>query len=618
MRIGTFVEQSVDSELSGNVIDVCPVGALTSKPFRFSARPWEMSQKESIACHDGVGSNLYLHVKGSVVKRVVPRGNEAVNEVWISDRDRFSYTGLYAGDRLATPRVKRDGLWYEVDWEEALEELAARLRAIDAGRLGTLVSPSATVEEHYLLQKMTRALGCANVDHRLGYGDCSDQEALPVYPSLGMPVDALEGLEAVLLVGTYPRKEHPLVNHRLRKAARSGASIMAIGPVAFEQNFEPGPMLLASPGAMVDGLREIASALAESGAHSVPEQASMLAGVEVSEAARGIASRLREAEGAAVLLGELAFAHPLASQLRTWSALVARLSGARLGYLALGANAAGAALAGTLPHRGPGGVPVPRIGVAAGAQVAEGLDGYLLFNVEPELDLLSGAQSLPVLERAELVVSFTSFANEAMETYADVLLPIAQFAETDGTYVNLSGSWQSFGAAVPPPGEARPGWRILRVLGNVLGLDGFEHRDCEAVREELREQLAEPAGRNEDMVGALSAPEDGAGGEAIWRSGLRPMYSVDPLVRRAAPLQATAEAGRGAGIRMNGRTAGALGLARGQSARVVQEGRECVLPVHIDELVADHTVTIPPGLAETCTLGPPIGPVTVGLTGGEG
>jgi len=607
MEIGTFIERTVDSELSGNVIDLCPVGALTSKPFRFSARAWEMTQRPAVAPHDAVGSNLYVHVRGGRVMRVVPRENEAVNETWISDRDRFSYLGLTAADRLTVPMVRRNGSWEAVDWETALAATADGLRAIVAeqgpGQLGALGSASATVEELYLLQKLVRALGSHNVDHRLREVDTSDQGLAPLWPGLGLPLADLERLEAVLLVGSNPRKDHPLIGHRLRKAALRGGRVTALNPVDYPFNFPLAASLTVGPRALPEALAGVAKVLGVAGPGPV---ADLVARATPTTAHEAIAKALSTAGRAAVILGDTALAHPRASLLRALGRAIAERTGAALGLLPTGGNAAGAWLAGAVPHRGPAGVRVPSPGLSAQAMLDRGLAGWLCLGIEPVLDCWDGRLAREALRAARFRVALTAYASPEWQELADVMLPIAAFVEGPGTYVNGEGRWQSFEAAVAPPGEARPAWKVLRVLGNLLGAAGFDYVSAGAIREELRATLGSREAPDSD--GRWDIPTGSGLGEGVVRVGEMPAYAVDPLVRRARALQETADAAAPV-VRMSPGLATQLGLATGAFARVSQGQGEATLQVVLDERVAEGCAVIPSGIAATAGLGPSIGPV---------
>ena len=610
MEVGTFVEQAVESEMSGNVIDVCPVGALTSKPFRFQARAWEIGSRGSVAPHDAVGSNVHVHVMAGRVKRVVPRENESVNEVWLSDRDRFSYEGLYDEERLPEPMIKRGGQWSACGWEEALSFAAQALRSLvsehGAGALGTLVSPNASVEEAYLLQKLVRGLGATDIDHRLRDADFSDQEHAPLLPSLGCSIAEVETRDAVLLVGAWPRKELPIINHRLRKASLAGSRIMVLNPMDYDFNFRVDRRIVVSPSGMVDALAGVLAGLS-----SAPELCSELRevvdGAEVSEESRAIGEALAGAERAALFLGPTVAAHPEGALLRALAFVLASATGASLGQLTEGANAAGAWLAGAVPHRGPGGQAPDRPGRDARTMLREPRPGYLLFGIEAELDCADPALASSAMHGADFVAAFTAYRSETMSRYADVMLPIAPYAENSGTFVNIEGRWQSFEAAVPALGDARPGWKILRVMGNVLDIEGFDYLSAEEIRGEVegRAKRASPL-RAAWRLGARAQWPRGS----LCRLGRVPMYAADPVVRRAPALQQTRDA-LFAGISLNANAAARLGLEEGARA-AVHQGDSCItVPVTIDDRLPDGCVAVPAGVPEAASLGPDIGPMLV-------
>ncbi len=608
VEIGTYVAKTVDSELSGNVIDLCPVGALTSKPFRFSARSWEMVQRSTIAPHDAVGSNLHVHVRRDRVMRVVPQENEAVNETWISDRDRFSYEGLYSEDRLGAPAIKRDGSWESTDWDIALEFAVKGMRRVVAERgaqqLGALASPSSTLEELFLLQKLLRGMGSHNVDHRLRQGDCSDQDVAPLFPWLGQSIADLESLNAVLLVGSDMRMEQPLINNRLRKAALNGAGIMAVNPLDFSFNYPTGEALIVPPGEMLDALAGIAKALGVKGG----KRDKLLDGVKVDKTHKAMAQQLQEADRACVLLGALAMSHPQAAHLRALAGFICEQSGATLGYIPEGANGAGAWLAGAVPHRGPAGQMLDAAGADALTMMREGLAGYVLLGVEPELDCWDGAAAGNSVREADFVVALTAYRTPEMEEYADVLLPVSPFAETSGTFVNAEGRWQSFEAVVSPMGAARPAWKVLRVMGNLLELDGFQYMDSHGVRDELKGLLGDA---QPDNTGAWREPSrlDGKA-RGLTRIGDVSVYAVDPVVRRGNALQQTRAAGA-ATLGLNEQAAAKLGLQAGDSVKVLQESGEAELEVELDVRVPDGCVHVAGGVPESANLGPCIGEISI-------
>ncbi|MBX3695023.1 MAG: NADH-quinone oxidoreductase subunit NuoG [Steroidobacteraceae bacterium] len=533
MEIGTWIERSVDHELSANIIDLCPVGALNSKPFRFRARAWEMTQTPLVSPHDGAGSNLWGHVLRGRLMRVVPRPNEAVNETWISDRDRFSYEGVYSADRLSTPMLREGNEWRAVSWETALEAAATGLR--QAKSTGVLASPSATVEELYLLNRLVRGLGSHNIDHRLRQSDFRDQHADPVHPSLGLPLAEVDRLDALLVVGSHLRHEIPILAHRVRKAALRGARVSFLNPARFEYLFPVAAMLESAPARQVGDLAAVlAAALAAGGGTPPAELAELLRSVEVTDAHRALATQLAQGERRAIWLGALALRHPAYADLRALAAALAIATGATLGVLAEGANAAGAYLAGAVPHRDAGG-EVPSIpGLTARAMLEEPLGAYLLAGgIEPWADSVY-PQALRTLGAARCVVAATPWLPDALREVAHVLLPIGTFAETSGTYVNLEGRWQSVPGAARPHAEARPAWKVYRVLCNLLGIAGSEYQTSEEVRDELRricggDLVAGPY----HGVHRVGQPHDAASVPDV------PMYQIDALVRRAPSLQRT-------------------------------------------------------------------------------
>ena len=601
MKIGTYVQHAMTSELSGNVIDLCPVGALTSRPFRYQARSWEMTRHPAVAPHDSVGSNLYVHVRRGSVMRAVPRENAALNETWISDRDRYSYTGLHSDGRLLVPMIKDGSRWREADWEEALLKAASGIRTLGGTNpqdFGTLIAPNATIEELYLAQKITRGLGSNNIDHRLRTGDFRSFGADPVAPWLGQAIAALESTDAVLLVGGNVRKDQPLINHRLRKAALAGGSVMAINPVAFESNFALAETLVTAPSRLVDELAGVASA-----AGAASELAS---GAEVTDAHRRIAEALKQGDNATVLLGNIAVAHPDYTILRALAGAIAQATGARFGIIPESANSVGAWLAGAVPHRDAGAAARAGDGMDFGAMVASPRKGVLLVNLEPEKDVCDPSATMKSLGASEFLVALTAYRTPALDAIADVMLPVAAFTETSGTFVNAGGVRQSFAGVVAPPGEARPAWKVLRVLGNMLDLEGFDQVSSEEVRDELFALCPDtlpdvtPADVPADRV--LSA-------EGLQRIGPVGPYAMDALSRRALPLQETADARRE--IRVSAATASRVGLDEGDEAALLQGSGRVVAPVVIDPAIPDDCVWFPAGVAGSEVLGAMFGSVNL-------
>jgi NADH-quinone oxidoreductase subunit G len=544
MEIGTYVERAVDHELSGNIIDLCPVGALNSKPFRYRARSWEMTQAALVSPHDGVGTNLYGHVLRGKLMRVVPRSNDAINETWIADRDRFSYEGIYSADRLGEPMVREGDEWKKVTWEVALEKAALGLKAAGAD-LATITSASATVEELYLLSKLTRALGSNNIDHRLRQSDFRDQDADPAAPSLGgLSIAAIDQLDALLVVGSNLRREAPVLAHRVRKAAKRGAKIAFLNPTRFDYLFPVAAYLETPPARQLADLAAVYSACLD-GAAPPKHLASLVAGAQANVGHRAIATALKTGQKRAIWLGALTLRHPAYADLRAVAAGIAAATGAALGVLAEGGNAAGAYLAGAVPHREAAGARSASAGKNARDLLTQPQKAYLLFGgVEPWVDSL-GVDAIKSLGAANFVVAATPYADDALKAVAHVLLPISTFVETSGTYVNLEGQWQSFAGAAKPLGEARPGWKVLRVLGNLAGVAGFDYQSSEEVREELRARCVDVA------AGSYQGSHEAKVSAQDVRVVDVPMYSVDAILRRAPSLQRTRE-GKGGPVAYGG------------------------------------------------------------------
>ena len=613
MEIGTYIEKSMVSEMSGNVIDICPVGALTSKPFRFSARSWEMVQRDSIAPHDSVGSNIHIHIKDDRVKRIVPAENEMINEVWLSDRDRFSYEGLYSEDRLLAPMIKEDGVWKEVDWETALRCVKDGIQTIKkkagADSIGTLASPSSTLEELYLLQKFVRGIGCNNIDHRLRHRDFTDQDAAPVFPWLGQSITDLEKCDAVLLIGSNVRKEQPIINHRLRKATMRGCKILVVNPLDYDFNFNTTAKIIVPPADFPRTLAGILKALTGQGTGK-PDAAilKLIEYINISADHKAIARSLGESKQGAVLLGNLATAHPQFSAIRSLAGAIAKLANIKLGYLGESANSSGAWLAGVLPHRKPAGVRSDKTGLNAYDMLDESLKAYVLLGIEPELDCWNGSKAMQAMKAAEFVVCITAYSSEAMRSYADVLLPIALFAETPGTYINNEGRAQSFDGVVSPSGEARPAWKILRVLGNLFNLQGFDYNTSTEVRDEIQKLINDLVPGNEDKWEIPASLTTGNG--SLQRITDVPMNSIDAITRRAHALQQTLDVADGA-VHINSQLARQLGLSAGSRVKVEQDDCNIELSIMIDARVPEHCVLIHAAQSCHASLGPWYGDITL-------
>jgi NADH-quinone oxidoreductase subunit G len=602
-EIVSFVGKSVDSELSGNMIDLCPVGALTSKPFRYSARTWELNRRKSVSPHDSLGSNLVVQVKQNAVKRVVPLENEAVNECWLSDRDRFGYQGLDAADRLVRPVIRDAGTWREVDWHVALDFAARGLQDVKArsggAEIGALAHPQSTLEELYLLQKLVRGLGSDNVDFRLRQSDFGLDGKRRGAPWLGMKVADISRLDRALVIGSFLRKDHPLLASRFRIAAKRQLQISILHCTDDDLMMNVACKAIVAPQELPEMLGQVVKALAEAKAAAIPAQ---VAGLQVQDAARAIAASLAGGKESAIFLGHLAEQHPRAGQIHALALMLAELSGARLGVLGQAANSTGGYLAKALPTEGKG------RGLNAAAMLAAPRKAYVLFGLEPELDCNNPAQAVAALAAAEFVVAFSAYRG-GLADHADVLLPITPFTETSGTFVSCEGRVQSFNAVAKPKGEARPGWKVLRVLGEGLALSGFAHEQSESVKAEAMAAVGDLATALDNRVDAVEYSLGAGQPSGLQRVADVPIYFVDPIVRRAEALQETRDA-RAPRAHMPSALAQRLGLAAGDKVRVRQEG-EAVLEVAIDDKLPPAVVRVAAAHAATAALGAMHGLVTL-------
>jgi len=604
--IGTYIENSVDSEMSGNVIDVCPVGALTAKPSRFAARAWEMRSAEGVAGHDCIGSNIHTHTRNKEVVRVVPAENEKINEVWISDRDRYAYEGLNSESRLSSPMIKVNGKWQETDWNTALEEVVESLRASKDSIAG-LMSPNVTTEEAFLMQKLLRDLGATSIDHRIGQQDFSDDGKAPAVQGLGLEIEALEDLDAALLIGSNIRHDQPIASHRLRKAVEKGASVMLINSVDYDINYPVAESIVSHPGALAVELAAVVKAMLEISQEQAPEGlAALIDSVAVTDAHRAIADNLKVAANSAIIIGTQAMAMPNLSALRQLGALLARLADASFGLLPRGANSVGASLAGAVPFAGVGGKDVNTGNNAAG-MFDTPASTYMLMNIEPERDCANPSQAMRAINAADFVVALTPFDSEAVRSYASVILPTSPYSETSGTFVNAAGNWQRFAANCSPLGETRPAWKVLRVLGNLLELNGYEYLSSEEVRAEVERDSADLAMDNQLDWNCPASLGDAS---ALVRVGDLPIYSTDNVVRRAGALQQTVHAAS-EDVAMNTATAEQLGLTDAAKVVIGQGEDEVSAQLVIDERVPANCVLINSTTVTSSGLGAPYHAVTV-------
>ena len=610
MEIGTYVERSLSSELSGNVIDVCPVGALNAKPSRMQARSWEMLQLASVAPHDAVGSNIYLHVLRDKVMRVVPRENDALNETWISDRDRFSYEGLRSPDRAMQPMVRGDRRWQDSDWSASLDLVASKIRQYPARDIGVLAAPHSSLEELYLLQKMCRSMNILNIDHRVRQADFSDQDSMPLLPSLGQTLESVEHNDAVFLIGSDIRFEQPMLAHRVRKATARGCQVAALNSRELDFLFASQVTWNLAPQRWPHALAEIVKCLPGEALQQLPPALrELVEQVSVSRHAQYVFDLLRHAERPCILMGAMSDVHPQASALRAMASVIAGDVGASFGLLPQAGNSAGAWLCGVLPHRLPAGVPCPEPGLDAAGMLAQPRRLFLLFNLEPEFDFANAPAAVQAMQGAECVVMFTPYVTESMKDYADVILPVATFAETEGTYVNAEGRWQTAGRAVPAPGQSRPAWRVLRVLANTLGLEEFSYESCGQILEECSEHLEPGANAQASRYtpGNINLQADGAG---LYRVSDAPMYAVDNVVRRAGSLQQTVHA-QSPHVAMHDQQARELGVMGEPKVHVLQGRREMSLELRLDATLPMNCVWIQKSAQHMDALGNGIEPVEI-------
>ncbi|RFF32608.1 NADH-quinone oxidoreductase subunit NuoG [Wenzhouxiangella sediminis] len=592
MEIGTFVERNINSELSGNVIDLCPVGALTNKPFRHTARPWEMRARKYVGTHDCLGSHLHYHTRGPKIMRAVPRDNEAVNECWLSDRDRYSHFGLRSEDRLTSPQVKVDGQWREASWSDALDAAARALKgAVEThggSELGVLVSPRATTEEHYLAAAMARSLGSENVDHRLRLLDFTHPQAGRAH--LDVPTAKIAESDAILLVGSNIRHEQPILGHRVRTAWRQGgAKIADINSVAWDFHFDLAERMIVPPQAMVDTFARVAKAAADLTGAALPEGklGEYIAARQPEHEAKQVAGMLKDAASGVLLLGDQALNHPEAGWLRRLAEWLAEALEVALVVLPGPANSAGAWTAGSVPGRG---------GLNARSMISKGRQAYLLWDIEPDFDLADPAAARRALEGAASVVAATTFDNAVLRETADVLLPLSPAPEVDGTWINADGHRDTLQAVGRAPEQSRAGWKILRKLGELAGAEGFDFATLDAVtRQALENDSAEAA---HDEAAAPFVAE----GDTLWRTGEVPIYSGDNILRRAPALQQTTHAAATV-CAVHPTTARRHGLEDAERVRVRQGEASAELDLVLDERVAPGAVGLPVATCPVSTLG---------------
>jgi NADH-quinone oxidoreductase subunit G len=590
-EVMSFVSGSVNSELSGNMIDLCPVGALTSKPFRYKARAWELSRRRSVSAHDSLGSGLAVQTKNNHVLRVLPIENDDINECWLSDKDRFAYEGLNSAERLTKPMIKQDGKWMEVEWQVALEYAGNGLRHIANGagaeQVGALATANSTLEELYLLQKLVRGIGSQNVDFRLRQSDFSGDGKQQGTPWLGMSIADISKVDRFLIVGSFLRKDHPVLAARIRQAVKKGAQANIIHSVDDDLLMKVANKAIVAPDALVEMLTQVSKAL------TAEKQ-----GQSASGEAAAIAKSLAGGERVAVLLGNFAQQHPQAAQLQALAQQIGALSNGKFGFLGEAANSVGGYLAQATPGAK---------GLNAGAMLVTPRKAYVLLNVEPELDCANPQQAISAIQGADTVIVLSAYKHHALD-YADVLLPIAPFTETSGTFVSSEGRVQSFKGAVKPLGEARPAWKVLRVLGNLLKVEGFDQDTSEVVRDEALKGVDIAAKLNNAIGGVEAKAAPTAGG--LQRVSDVPIYATDAVVRRSAPLQATTDAATPQAW-LHSEELKKLGVSAGATVKVSQGQGSVKLVAAADDKLPKGVVRVAAGHAATAALGAMFGTISV-------
>ncbi|MFO1290192.1 MAG: NADH-quinone oxidoreductase subunit NuoG [Nitrosomonas sp.] len=619
-EILSFVGKTVDSELSGNVIDLCPVGALVSKPFRYSARTWELSRRKSISPHCGLGSNLIVQVKQNRVMRILPRENEEINECWLSDKDRFSYEGLNSEDRLSKPMIKRNNQWITCDWQEALlfvvQNLKACVNQYGGRAIGALGSPHSTLEELYLLQKLVRGLGSNNIDHRLRQSDFRVDNYQQGIPWLGMPIAEVSNLKSILIIGSNLRKDHPLLALRVRQAVKSGAQLSIVNSTDDDLLTKVAQRAIVAPSELVRTLAQILKAIIEYRYVEIADKIKeTLTKVNVTDVTRAIANNLVSNQPAGIFLGNLSQHHPNYSEIFLLAQEIAKVTSAKLGVFGEAANSVGAYVAGAIPNRKLGNLTTngEEVGLNAiqmlNAEAVSACKAYILVNLEPEYDTYDPQSALERIKGAEFVVSLSSYKGNITD-YADVILPIAPFTETSGTFINTEGRVQSFNGVVSPLAEARPAWKVLRVLANLLELKGFDYETSEQVCTELLSDYGNVADHLNNRINEFTVNLNEANVNGIERIGEVNIYQSDPIVRRASSLQLTRDAHYPRAI-ISPSLMEKLGLRVGDKITIKQGVGESQLEVEQSESIPDNCIRIASAFNQTATLGGMFGEVSV-------
>ena len=607
MEIGTYVEKSLSSELSGNVIDLCPVGALNAKPSRMKARAWEMDSHNNISAHDSFGSNLSMHTLRNEVIRVVPQENSEINETWISDRDRFSYEGMYSDNRLSQVMRKQSAEWQSSDWSDAIDSVTQTLRKYAPEDIGFLLSANQSNEELYLAQKLARGLDILNIDHRTHQTDFATQDEDPIFPWLGMNINDVEQQDLIIIIGSDLRSEQPMLAHKIRKATLKGAKVIVINPRYTDWHMQLTAHEVVKPQQWVSQLIALLSALNQQSDKNLP--ADLLSKlVDVDESYNEFVNMLLSANRSCVLIGQMMQQHYDYSALRALSYWVAQLSGARFGYVSLASNDAGAALLGVLPHRTVMGKQTEERGLNYLQMIESPRKVYVLVGLEPEWDCALPEQTINALQQADVVISLSSFVSEAMREYCDWLLPINCYAEATGTKINMEGRWQSYSKVVESNDNVKDAWKVFRMLGAELGLDGFDYVAIENVQKEITNCIDGSLEFSNDLTSVPSINNIQSNDDALYCVGDTPIYSVDALVRNATSLQ-QAQGYEESAAYINSTDIEKYGLVAGKWVKVIQGDANGIFQCIVDDNVLPGTIYIPRALPRSEKLNAFYGPV---------
>jgi len=597
-EITAFVGQTVDSELSGNMIDICPVGALTSKPFRYAARTWELGRKKSVSPHDSLGTNIIMQTKSEEVKRVVPLENESVNECWISDKDRFAYEGLRSNDRITSPMVKQNNEWIECDWQDALEYVQSGLSGVKADHgadsIAALAHPMSTVEELYLLKKLLNDFGSSKIESRLRQID----NQIPAGTNwLGMPVEKLEHLDRCLVIGSFLRKDHPLLAARLRKAAKSGLQLMRIDGGSDDWLINNTTGIKSAPSNWINQLIELACAIATEKGINAPCKV-----VEVSDQMLAFAKKIISGQEKAVFIGNTALAHPNYSQIDALATWIASSVGASLGFLGDGANFVGAQVLGAVSSADQGGIQ---------AILHSKVKAFVLLNLEPMVDLPDPLLARSALQNAQTVIALSAYVSDDLLELADVILPITPYAEQAGTYINIAGEIQSTQASVKPLGQARPAWKVLRVLGGLLELPTFNFNTVEEVRSvaigQYEKEVVMPVHQSIEVNAQLNIHSSAN----YERLADVPIHFTDPVVRRSAALRLTLDSKKALKVGLPKKLFEEMNLKEGDAIRISQGESQVVMPATLEKDLVDGVIRLSAATPASSLLGSMFGLLTL-------